>query len=56
MTYRTFNELKTQYFVDHPDEVDSFVELAFEEYKKDKDINCLISSLESVREARNIAG
>lgn len=43
--YRTIDQLEESYFRDHPEEVDSYIALIFEDYAKDGDIGALLSSL-----------
>ncbi len=44
-TYRKFSEVEADYFRDHPEEIDSYISLIFEEYAKDGDTGALLSSL-----------
>ncbi|MCW5608782.1 MAG: hypothetical protein KIT26_12140 [Nitrosomonas sp.] len=34
-TYRTLDEIEEEYYSNHPDEIDSYLVVAFEEYAKD---------------------
>lgn len=43
--YRTFTEVEESYFRDHPEEMDDYIAILFEEYAKDGDTKALLSSL-----------
>jgi probable addiction module antidote protein len=43
--YRTFIEVEESYFRDHPEEMDDYIAILFEEYAKDGDTKALLSSL-----------
>jgi hypothetical protein len=47
-TYRTIGEIEEQYLLDHPDEVDDYVTIIFEEYAESNDASALLSSLSIV--------
>ena len=44
-TYRTFTDVEESYFRDHPEEMDDYIAILFEEYAKDGDTKALLSSL-----------
>ena len=44
-TYRTFTDVEESYFRDHPEEMDDYIAILFEEYAKDGDTRALLSSL-----------
>lgn len=44
-SYRTFFEVEESYFRDHPEEMDDYIAILFEEYAKDGDTRALLSSL-----------
>jgi len=44
-SYRTFTDLEESYFRDHPEEIDDYLDILFEEYAKDGDTGALLSSL-----------
>ena len=46
--YRTLCEVTEEYLRKHPEEIDSFVSVVFEEYAQDGDIAALLSSLRIV--------
>lgn len=52
--YRTFDEMKEGYFRKHPEEIDDFVTIIFEEYAKDGDISALLASLRTVSRVKGI--
>jgi|SRR5579863_339958 len=52
--YRTFDELKEDYFRKHPEELDDFIIIIFEEYAKDGDTSALLSSLRTVSRVKGI--
>jgi probable addiction module antidote protein len=43
--YRTFTAVEESYFRDHPEEMDDYIAILFEEYAKDGDTKALLSSL-----------
>ena len=44
-TYRSVTDLEESYFLDHPEEIDDYIDILFEEYSKDGDTAALLSSL-----------
>jgi len=52
--YRTFDEIEEAYFRKHPEEIDDYVALVFDEYAKDADTGALLSSLRTVSRAKGI--
>ncbi len=53
--YRTFGEIEEEYFVKHPEEIDEYITIIFDEYAKDGDIGALLSSLRRVIRAKGIS-
>lgn len=53
-SYRTFSEIEEEYFRKHPEEIDDYLAMIFEEYAKDDDIGALLSSLRTVSRAKGI--
>jgi probable addiction module antidote protein len=47
-TYRTIQEVEEAYLRQHPDEIESYLTVLFEEYAKDGDTTALLSSLRIV--------
>jgi probable addiction module antidote protein len=43
--YRTFTDVEESYFREHPEEIDDYIDILFEEYAKDGDTGALLSSL-----------
>lgn len=54
-TYRTFNEVEEDYFRDHPEEMDGYMDLIFEEYAKDGDTGALLSSLRVLSRVKGVS-
>jgi probable addiction module antidote protein len=52
--YRTFDELKEDYFHKHPEEIDDFITIIFEEYAKDGDTRALLASLRTISRVKGI--
>ncbi len=46
--YQTFDEMEEEYFVRHPDEIDDYIGIIFEEYTNDGDVGALLASLRRV--------
>ena len=53
--YRNFSEVEADYFRDHPEEIDSYISLIFEEYAKDGDTGALLSSLRILCRVKGIS-
>lgn len=53
--HRKFGEIEEEYFVNHPDEIDEYIAIIFEEYAKDGDTGALLSSLRRVSRAKGIS-
>jgi probable addiction module antidote protein len=47
-TYRTIGEVEEDYLRTHPEEIESYLTVLFEEYARDGDTAALLSSLRSV--------
>ena len=52
--YRTFDAMKEEYFRKHPEEIDDFINIIFEEYAKDNDVSALLASLRTVSRVKGI--
>lgn len=52
--YRTLNQVEEQYLLDHPDEVDDYVSVIFEEYAQTDDVDTLFDSLKTVSRVKGI--
>lgn len=44
-SYRTFADIEESYFREHPEEIDDYISIIFEEYAEDGDTGALLSSL-----------
>ncbi len=53
--YRNLSEVTEEYLRKHPEEIDSFVSVVFEEYDQDGDIAALISSLRVVSRVKGVS-
>jgi probable addiction module antidote protein len=47
-TYRTIQEVEEEYLRTHPDEIETYLTVLFEEYAKDGDTASLLSSLRTI--------
>jgi len=54
-TYRTFGQLEEEYFLKHPEEIDEYLSIIFDEYAKDGDMGALLSSLRRVVRAKGVS-
>lgn len=52
--FRTFREVEEEYFRTHPDEIDSYLTLIFDEYAKDGDLAALLASLRVIGRVKGI--
>ncbi len=53
--YRTLSEVTEEYLRKHPEEIDSFVSVLFEEYAQDGDTAALLSSLRVVSRVKGVS-
>lgn len=53
--YRTLSQVSEEYFRQHPEEIDSFISLIFEEYAEDGDTGALLSSLRVISQVKGIS-
>jgi probable addiction module antidote protein len=53
--YRTLDEITVEYFTQHPDEVDTFLSEAFEDYNQDGDSASLLSALRVIARVKGIS-
>ena len=53
--HRTFGEVKEDYFRRHPEEIDEFITIIFDEYAKDGDTGALLASLRTVSRVKGIS-
>src|SRR5436853_6098256 len=52
--YRTLGDVTEEYLRNHPEEVDDYVSILFEEYAQDRDTATLLSSLRIVSRVKGI--
>lgn len=52
--YRSFTDIEESYFRDHPEEMDEYINLIFEEYAKDGDTGALLSSLRVLSRVKGV--
>lgn len=52
---RTFQDVTVEYYRNHPEEIDDFLRVTFEEYSTDHDIEALVSALRIVCRAKGIS-
>ena len=53
-TYRTIGEVEEQYLRDHPEEVDDYISVLFDEYAESGDAASLLSSLRVVSRVKGV--
>lgn len=51
---RTLDTIEADYLRDHPDEVDEYMSVIFEEYARDGDIGALLASLRTISKVKGI--
>lgn len=52
--YRTLDQISIEYFTEHPEEIDDFINEIFAEYAKDGDSAALLSSLRVIARVKGI--
>jgi probable addiction module antidote protein len=53
--YRTLSEVTENYYLEHPEEIEGFLKITFEEYGKDSDTGALLSALRIISRAKGIS-
>lgn len=53
--YRSYDDAETEYFKAHPEEIDDYMRIAFEEFAKDGDGNALLSSLRVIARVKGLS-
>ncbi len=53
--YRTLNEVDEEYYRNHPQEIDGYLSIAFEEYAKDGCTPALLSQLRMIARVKGIS-
>ena len=54
-TFRTIGEVEEQYLRDHPDELDDYISILFDEYAESGDTAALLSSLRVVSRVKGVS-
>ena len=54
-TFRTLGEVEEQYLRDHPDELDDYINVLFDEYAESGDTAALLSSLRVVSRVKGVS-
>lgn len=54
-SYRTIGEVEEQYLRDHPEEVDDYISILFDEYAETGDTAALLSSLRVVSRVKGVS-
>jgi DNA-binding phage protein len=52
--YRTLDQVEEEYFRNHPEEIDDYMALIFEEFSKDGDTKALLASLQVIAQVRGV--
>lgn len=52
--FRTLDELEETYLHEHPDEIDDYVTILFNEFAQDRDISALLASLRTVSHVKGV--
>lgn len=53
--YRTFDEVQEEHYRNHPEEIDSFLATAFEEYAKDGCTSALLAELRMIARVKGVS-
>jgi len=53
--YRTLDQISIEYFTEHPEEIDDFINEIFAEYAKDGDSAALLSSLRVIARVKGLS-
>ena len=54
-SYRTLTEVTEEYFINHPEEIDDFLQESFAEYAKDGDSAALLSQLRIIARVKGVS-
>ncbi len=52
---QTLSNYEEEYFSKHPEEIDEYIEIIFEEYSKDGELGALLSSLRILSRAKGVS-
>ena len=53
--YRKFDQIEEEYYYEHPEEIDSFLTVTFEEYAKDNETGALLSALRMISRVKGVS-
>jgi probable addiction module antidote protein len=53
-SYRTFGEVEEEYLRNHPEEIDDYITIIFEEYAQDNDTGALLTSLRRISRVKGV--
>lgn len=53
--YRSISDITEEYLRDHPDEIDDYISILFEEYAQDGDTAALLSALRTVIRIKGVS-
>lgn len=53
--FRTLDEIEEDYFRQHPDEIDEYIEIIFDEFSQDQNMGALLASLRSITRVKGVA-
>ncbi len=53
--YRTLDQISIEYFTEHPEEIDEFINEIFAEYAQDSDSAALLSSLRVIARVKGLS-
>lgn len=53
-SYRTFGEIEEEYLRHHPEEIDDYITIIFEEYARDHDTGALLASLRRISRVKGV--
>jgi probable addiction module antidote protein len=53
--YRTLDDVTVDYFIRHPEEIDSFLDESFSDYARDCDLGALLAALRIIARVKGIS-
>jgi len=53
--YRSLDEVQVEYFEQHPEEIDAFIDEIFEDFAQDGDASALLASLRVIAQVKGIS-
>jgi probable addiction module antidote protein len=53
--YRTLSDVTEEYYLEHPEEIEGFLKVTFEEYATDSDAGTLLSALRIISRVKGIS-